>query len=128
VRPIAGLAILTLAACSNPASRTSPPPTSSLPPSKGYSFTGKLIRVAVLSEFQGKAILADPVDVRWVLEFEILTVFQGSPPAEPGNRVAYAVHSPARSLPQQKIGAEYRVTSSQEGSPDKIPTVRFEGP
>jgi hypothetical protein len=82
----------------------------------------------LLSEFQGKAILADPVDVRWVLEFEILTVLQGRPPAEPGNRVAYAVHSPARSLAQQKIGADYHVTCTDRGGPDRIDSIRFEGP
>lgn len=90
-----------------------------------YSFMGKLIRVALLSEFQGNAIAADRVDMRWVLEFEVLTVLQGTPPAEPGKRIAYAVHSPSRSLRDQKIGAEYRVTCSPEG---KNSTITFETP
>jgi predicted glycoside hydrolase/deacetylase ChbG (UPF0249 family) len=95
----------------------------------GYSFSAKLGPVLQAGSFTGKALITTDVNPQWMVEFEVLKTIHGTPPAAPGGRVTYVIHSPARTLGNDPpAGAEFIVSGElipeKDGSGRHRITVR----
>lgn len=94
-----------------------------LPPGNdgGYALIGKLLGTGMLAGYEGPVCSTGAVDPRWVVEFEVVKVLKGSPPAAVGGKIALAVHSVALTFPgsaNAPIGREFKLTG--EPSPRGI--------
>ena len=81
---------------------------------ESYEFLGRLTRIVMLSEFEGRTAVADS-DPRWVVEFAPVKIDRGVPPAGKDGVIRYAIHSPALLGLTGHVGADFRIQGELVG-------------